>query len=123
MPDDTTGTQPAQHSHWSAGPWIPVFLLVITAIVGVFAGVLVDRVALRPRHEAPFGRGGPPDGFRGGFRRGPGGPGDHGPGGMPRELSEELGLNDAQRTAVDSIMHNQMQRMHAVQEATRPKLD
>lgn len=101
----------------SRGRTVAVLVLIIVALGGVIAGVAVDRMLLLPRPP----HGGPPPG-RPGF-----GPGDHGFREREREfrdrMARDLGLSDAQRVRIDSLLDRQLRGLRAIREEAEPRLD
>ena len=99
------------------GRVVAVLVLILVAVAGGLVGVLVDRTLLLPRHFP----GGPPP-VRPGFGRGD-------QGFREREhrfrdhMARELGLNDAQRHRIDSLLDRQVRELHAIREQARPRLD
>jgi hypothetical protein len=98
-----------------------IVLLVLAFLAGAFAGGAIERVSLRQlgarAFARGFGRGGPggPDG-RGG-RSGDRGPrGGGGRSGLPG-IYESLGLSDAQRAKVDTIVKKRRTRVDSLMQA------
>lgn len=116
-------------------------VLVLQALLGVVAGIVIDRYAFRRHHHPPYAMQGA---WRGGFpqgHRGWGGPGwrmDGGPMGGPHmgghdgefgmrrnmvdHLSRELDLSASQRTKLDSVMERQAAAFKKIREETQPRI-
>jgi Spy/CpxP family protein refolding chaperone len=92
-----------------------ILVLALVALVGVLAGVLLDRAVLRDRWGA-LGRWHGPHA------------GEYGPGGWQRGgrrstewMARELSLTPEQRAAIDSIRSRQQERMRQVMRDVRPQ--
>ena len=104
-----------------------IVLLVLAFLAGAFAGGAIERVSLRQfgarAFSRGFGRGGPgnpggPGGPGGRAGRGGGGPRGGGPRtGLPG-VYESLGLSDAQRAQVDSIVKKRRTRVDSLMQAS-----
>lgn len=121
--------------------WVVVAtVLVLQALLGVVAGIVIDRYAFHRHHrpayamQGPMGRGFPQGhrGWDGGHPMGGqhmGGPrmgGRDGEFGMRRNmvdrLSSELSLSGSQRTRLDSVMERQAAAFKKIREETQPKI-
>lgn len=96
--------------------WLVAFVTLVF-LIGVSAGVLIDRTALSRRTAPPQGVGG-----GGGGRGGP--IGLYGPLGPPPEryvsdLARQLDLDEAQRERILAILDEQRPRIDALQETAR----
>jgi hypothetical protein len=108
--------------------WLVTFMALIF-MIGVSAGVIVDRTLLddRPvgrRGGGPGGSGGQGDGGGQGGDRRSGPIGLYGPLGPPAEryvsdLARDLELSDAQRTAILAILDEQRPRVQQLQDDAR----
>lgn len=94
------------------GPLLAVLVLLLVALAGGVAGVVMDRRVLLPRMF-----GGP------GFHR-------HGLGGPPprdrefrQRFAREVGLSAEQQTRIDSIMDRQGRELRMVRSKVQPQLD
>ena len=123
MSDDATRLDagargdPPRASGGGGGKLAAVLVMVVILCVGGVAGIVLDRLVLQPR---AFGASG--SGMMG--RRPP-----RGPEGMPFErgqserFARDLGLSDAQRVKVDSIMMRQMYGFRSARESIQPRMD
>jgi Spy/CpxP family protein refolding chaperone len=115
-PEDVTPVPPPRRARVQAA-----MVLVTVAFVAFLAGAATDRWYLH-RGREPGMRGGP--GAERMMRGGP--PGERGMRG-PRRPSErmarDLGLSDAQRVQIDSIIVRQAREMRALMEAGQPRVD
>ena len=130
------GNQPAERDNARRFPlWAVVAtVLVLQAILGVVAGIVIDRYAFHRHHRPAYAMHGPMEGgFPQGHRPWDGGPmgGPH-MGGHDREfgmrrhmvdhLSDELSLSASQRTRLDSVMERQADAFKKIREETEPKI-
>jgi hypothetical protein len=96
-----------------------IIVLALVAVCSAMVGILADRLLAQqsagvavPRVEGPS--------------RGPGG-GPGGPGGLGGQLryiellGEQLALTERQQGAIDSIVAEQRQRVHALQQEIQPR--
>jgi hypothetical protein len=103
--------------------WLATFIALVL-MIGVSAGVLIDRTfLLRGRDGGRFVQGGPNGpGDRGG-RGGPGGPGGQLVGPPPdrivADLDAELHLSEAQRDQIRAILDAHRPRVRELQDAAR----
>ena len=88
-------------------------VMIVMLLLGVVSGIALDRWVLRPERALTMGR----------------------PGAMPRErfdpararsrfsgqLARELGLSEAQRVAVDSLLRQQQLRVRALMRESQPR--
>ena len=104
-----------------------LLVLVLYSVVGVLAGVALDRYLLRPRHS--------PRSWPGMLESGPdGGPGRFGTDSARRQgfesmrkriverMSGELDLSADQRRQLDSILQDQGAAFEAIRHETEPRL-
>jgi len=140
-----TGTQPTELTARRFPLWALVAtVLVLQALLGVVAGIVIDRYAFHRRHYPAYamregwgrgfpqghrGWGGPGGGRRMDGGRPMGGPhmgGRDGEFGMRRNmverLSAELALSPSQRTKLDSVMERQAAAFKRIREETQPKI-
>ena len=116
-PEDVTPVPPPRRAGLQAA-----MVLVAVSLVSFLAGAAIDRWYLH-RGREPGMRGGPGERM---MRGGP--PGERGMrGGGPRRPSErmarDLGLTDAQRVQIDSIIVRQSREMRALMEEGQPRVD
>jgi len=137
-----TGTQPSESTARRFPFWALVAtVLVLQALLGVIAGIVIDRYALHRHHPSAYAmRGGWERGFPMGHREwgGPGWRMDGGPMGGPHmgghdgefgmrrnmvdHLSRELDLSASQRTKLDSVMERQAAAFKKIREETQPRI-
>jgi Spy/CpxP family protein refolding chaperone len=98
--------------------WLMTFLALVF-MVGVSAGVWIDRVWL---DHPGFMRGpGPGPGREGGRGRGPGGPPP--PDRLIADLDRELDLSDAQENQIRQILDSQRATIRQLQEESRERFN
>lgn len=95
-------------------------MLLVTLLVGIAAGVAIDRWALRPeqRERAPRAMMG-----EGGERRAPRFDAAEFRDRFTRQLARELELTEAQQVAADSLLRLQQAEARAAMRELRPRLD
>lgn len=105
--------------------WLATFIALVF-MIGLSAGVLVDRTLLddRPGVRSRGGEGRSGGGGGGGDRGGPGPIGLYGPLGPPPErfvadLARDLELSDEQRASILAILEEQRPRVQELQEQAR----
>jgi len=108
------GVPPLRQPGAVSGGLIAVIVLLLIAVAGVTAGVLLDRTVLRPRARAAWvaGRGFAPRMMTTADRQR-----------RQDALAQALGLSGRQRGQVDSIMRDDMEKFRALQEQMRPRMD
>ena len=91
---------------------VAAFLLLASCLVGVLAGIGLERAWLHPHgmwHGGPWGGHGPMGGDEGRRHR--------------AAMARELELSPAQAAAIDSIFAQQSRRLETVREETRPRME
>ncbi len=97
----------------TTGPLLAILVLVLAAVSGGLAGIVVDRLVLLPHMFRGPGWGDRHDG------RGP----------PPRDrdfrekFARDIGLTTEQQVRVDSIMDREIRGIHAVRGEIQPRLD
>ena len=98
----------------SRGRWVAALVLLLVALAGVLAGVALDRTVLLPRDIAER-----QDGMPGMRRREmPARQGE-----FRERFARALGLTDAQRVVIDSLMDHQLQELRRVRGESQPAVE
>jgi Spy/CpxP family protein refolding chaperone len=104
---------------------LALLVLLLVALAGGLAGVALDRAVLLPRHVGPRSAMAGPMGRP--MREGrPGHPRAERPDRerMFRErMARHLGLGEAQRARIDSVLDRQLREVRAVRAEAQPKLE